>query len=189
MNFTGVENTVFFEPKIWWKCDIYWLLKSYCFEPFRYGKYGLFWDKKLRKRYLLIIEMFLFWTFRGWKIRPFLRQKVDGKIIFTGYWKVLVLSFSVMENFLRQKFNGKMIFTDYWNVLVLGYQKVPVLSFSLMGNTVFFYKKGNFYVVFLSFLILQDPGNTAFRAVINSICSDELLHTEVSQLKIVGDLT
>ena len=189
MNFTGVENTVFFDPKIWWKCDIYWLLKSYCFEPFRYGKYGLFWDKKLRKRYLLIIEMFLFWTFWEWKIRPFLRQKVDGKIIFTGYWKVLVLCFSVMENFLRQKVNGKMIFTDYWNVLVLGYQKVPVLSFSLMGNTAFFYKKGNFYVVFLSFLILHDPGNTAFRAVINSICSDELLHTEVSQLKIVGDLT
>ena len=131
LNFLGMENTIFFEAKSWWKDYIYWLLKSSCFELFRNGKYSLFWGKKLMERwYLLITE-----------------------------------------------------------VLVLGYQKVPVLSFSLTGNTVFFYKKGNFYVVFLSFLILQDPGNMAFRAVINSIWSDELLHTEVSQLKIVGDLT
>ena len=131
LNFSGMENTTFFEAKSWWKDYIYWLLKSSCFELFRNGKYSLFWGKKLMERwYLLITE-----------------------------------------------------------VLVLGYLKVPVLSFSLMGNTVFFYKKGNFYVVFLSFLILQDPGNMAFRAVINSIWSDELLHTEVSQLKIVGDLT
>ena len=62
------------------------------------GNTVFFWDKKLMKRwYLLITEMLLFWTFRGWKIRPFLRQKVDGKMIFTDYWKVLVLSFFVME--------------------------------------------------------------------------------------------
>ena len=96
----GVENTVFFEPKSWWKYDIYWLLKSSCFELFGNGKYGLFlrqnlvksywlltcfeffedgkygifWTKKLMERwYLLVTEKFLFWTFPWWEIRSFLR--------------------------------------------------------------------------------------------------------------------
>ena len=78
------------------------------------GNTVFFWDKKLMKRlFLLITEMFLFWTFRGWKIRSFLREKVDRKVIFSGYWKILVL----------------------------GYRKVFVLSFSVMGNTVSFLAK------------------------------------------------
>ena len=115
-----------------------------CFEFFGNGKYGLF-----------------------------LRQKVSGDMIFTGYWKVPVLSFSVMGNtvFFEAKSlwkndiywllksscfelfrdencgYGNKIFTDYWKVLVL--------SFSVTGNTVFFYPKswykGNIYLVFLSF--------------------------------------
>ena len=51
---SGDGNTVFLEPKSWWKDNIYWLLKSSCFELFGDGKYGLF-----------------------------LSQKVDGKMIFT----------------------------------------------------------------------------------------------------------
>ena len=65
MNFSEVENTAFFEPKSWWKNDIYWSLKSSCFGLFRNEKYGLF-----------------------------LRQKVNEKMIFTDYWNVLVLNFS-----------------------------------------------------------------------------------------------
>ena len=69
MNFSGVGNTVFF------------------------------WDKKLVEIwYLLVTEKFLFWAFPWWEIRSSLRQKVYGKMIFTGNWKVLVLSFSVMRN-------------------------------------------------------------------------------------------
>ena len=48
--------------------------------------------------YLLIAEKFLFWSFWEWEIRPFLSQKVDGKMLFTDYWKVLVLNFSVIRN-------------------------------------------------------------------------------------------
>ena len=59
----------FLEPKSWRKYDIYWLLKSSCFNLFGNGKYGLF-----------------------------LSQKVDGNMVFTDYWKVLVLNFSVMGN-------------------------------------------------------------------------------------------
>ena len=68
------------------------------------GKNVVFWVKKLMEIwYLLITEKFLFWSFREWEIRPFLSQKVDGKMLFTDYWKVLVLNFSVI---------GKMVF--FW---------------------------------------------------------------------------
>ena len=59
----------FFKTESWWKDDIYWSLKSSCFELFRNEKCGLY-----------------------------LRQNVDGKMIFTGYWKVLIFSFSVIGN-------------------------------------------------------------------------------------------
>ena len=34
------EIRSFFESRSWWKDDIYWLLRSSCFELFGYGKYG-----------------------------------------------------------------------------------------------------------------------------------------------------
>ena len=78
---------------------VYWSLKRSCFKFFGDEKYGIFSGKKLVEIwYLLITEKFLFWPFRWWEIRSFLSQKVDGKIIFTGYWEVLVLHFSVMGN-------------------------------------------------------------------------------------------
>ena len=55
--------------------------------------------KKLMETwYLLITKKFLFWTFQRWEILSFLSQKVDGKMIFTNSWKVLLLNFSVMGN-------------------------------------------------------------------------------------------
>ena len=62
----------------------------------------------------------------------FLSQKVDGNMIFTDYWKILVLIFSRMGNtvFSWAKKLMEMRFTDYWKGLVL--------DFSVMGNTVFF---------------------------------------------------
>ena len=62
--------------------------------------------------YLLIAEKFLFWSFWEWEIRPFLSQKVDGNMLFTDYWKVLILNFSVIENmvfFLSQEVDGKVM--------------------------------------------------------------------------------
>ena len=80
--------------------NIYWLLKSSCFELFGDGKYGLF-----------------------------LSQEVDGKMIFTGYWEVLVLNFSVMGNtvffsakklmerwYILGLFELSMIFQDFGNM-------------------------------------------------------------------------
>ena len=78
------------------------------------GNTAFFWHKKLMERwYLLVTGKFFFSAFRWWKIRSFLRQKV----------------------------NGKMIFTDYGEVLVLGYRKGLALDFLMTGNTVFFLAK------------------------------------------------
>ena len=66
----------------------------------------------------------------------FFSQKVDGKMAFADYWKVLVLNFSVMENmnfFWVKKLMEKMIFTDY--------RKFLVLNFLVVGNTVFLWVK------------------------------------------------
>ena len=67
----------------------YWLLKSCCFELFGGGKYGLF-----------------------------LNQKVDGKMIFTDYWKVFVLNFSLMGN---KVFQPKSWWKDYIFLVFLSF--------------------------------------------------------------------
>ena len=109
---------VIFESKRWWKDDIYWLLKSSGFEIFGLGKYGLF-----------------------------LSQKEDGKMIFTDYWKVLVLNFSKMGNtvfFWVKNLMEKLLITDYWNVLVLNFWE--------MGNTVFFLSKKSWWKDYIYWL-------------------------------------
>ena len=84
-NFRRWKIRSIFEPQSWWKDDIYWILKSSCFEIFRDGKYSLF-----------------------------LSQKVDGKMIFTEYWKVLVLN--VLENGNTVPFWAKKL-TEKWYLL------------------------------------------------------------------------
>ena len=80
--------------------------------------------------------------------------------MFTNYWKVLVLNFSVIGNtvfFLSQEVDGKMIFTGYWEVLVL--------NFSVMWNTVFSQKvegKMIFTWSFLAFYDIPGPGKYGF---------------------------
>ena len=113
MNFSGVGNTVFFEPKSWWK-HIYLLLESSCFELFGNGKYGLF-----------------------------LRQKVNEKMIFTDYWNVLVLNFSGMKSTAFFEAKSWWKDDIYWLLESSCFEpwKVLVLNFSEMGNTVIFWGK------------------------------------------------
>ena len=89
------------------------------------------WAKKLLKRwYLLITEKVLFWISRWWEIWSFLSQEIDGKMIFTGYWEVVVLNFSVIGNtvffsakmlmerwYLHGLFELSMIFQDLENMV------------------------------------------------------------------------
>ena len=117
----GDKERDIFEPKSWWKYDIYWLLKSSCFNLFGNGKYGLF-----------------------------LSQKVDGNMIFTDYWKVLVLNFSVMGNTV---FFWVKKLMERWYLLVT--EKFLFWTFRWWEIRSFFqpksWWKGVIYLVFLSF--------------------------------------
>ena len=90
------------------------------------------WAKKLTEIwYLLITGKFLFWTFQWWEIRFFLSQEVDGKMIFTGCWEVLVLNFSVMGN--TAFFSAKKLMERWY---LLGLFELSMISQDL-GNMVF----------------------------------------------------
>ena len=112
LKFFGDEGHGIFEPKSWWKYDIYWLLKIYCFNLFGNGKYGLF-----------------------------LSQDVVGNMIFTDYWKVLVLNFSVMGNtvffsakklierwYLHGHFELSMLFQDLRNLVFCAVFFAPAVN-------------------------------------------------------------
>ena len=92
LEFSEMGNTVFFETK---KLVERWYLlitEKFLFWTFRRWEIRSFlWGENLMERlYLLVTEKFLIWAF-GWeKIRSSLRQKVNGKMIFTDYRKVLV---------------------------------------------------------------------------------------------------
>ena len=142
-------------------------------------KIWYFWAKKLMEIwYLLITEKFLFWSFREWEIRPFLRQKVAGKMIFTDYWKVLVLTFSMMGN--TSFFWGKKLMENdiYW--------LLRSSCFALFGDGkygLFSAKKlmERWYLLALFELpmIFQDLGNMVFRAV-NFVVSRSLFRVKDS---------
>ena len=96
-----------FWPKSWWKYGIYWLLKSSCFELYEDEKYDFFFEPNSWWDYdnYWLLKIFCFELFRDGKHGLFLSQKVHGKMIFTGYWKVFVLNFSMTGNtvFLSEK--------------------------------------------------------------------------------------
>ena len=89
LNFPEMGNTVFFEPKSWWKDDICWLgywkvlaldfleiKNTVLFESKSWSKDGIYW---LLKSPFLGLGKLLFWTFRRWEIRSFFEPR--------GWWK------------------------------------------------------------------------------------------------------
>ena len=62
--FLEMGNTTFFEPKSWWDDDIYWLLKSFCFELLGDRKYGIFFSQNADGK------MIYTWTFRAFHDIP-----------------------------------------------------------------------------------------------------------------------
>ena len=115
--------------------------------------------------YLLIAKKFL--KFLGRKTWYFCSQKVDEKIVFTDYSKVLVSNFSVMENMVFFEPRGWwkrwylliienfLLWTFLWweirsfflsqevdgKMIFTGYREVLVLNLSVIGNTIFFSAK------------------------------------------------
>ena len=130
-----------FEPKSWWKYDIYWLLESSFFNLFRNGKYGLLEPKSwLKDDIYWLMKTSCFELSGDGKYGLFLSQEVVGKIIFTSYWEVLALNFLVMGNtvfftakklmerlYLHDFFEFSMIFEDLGNMVFQA-----VLSFWLL---------------------------------------------------------
>ena len=137
----------------------------------------------------------------------FVSQKVDGNMIFTDYWKVIVLFFSKMGNMVF--FWAKKLM-ERWYLLITksscfdlfgdgeirsflsqefgrkmifsGYWEFLVLNFSVMGNTAFFSgkkltEKRYLLGLFELSMILQDLGNMVFRAVLAEKISLHSLET------------
>ena len=52
------------------------------------GNTVFLWAKKMMERwYLMITEMFLFWTFQWWETWSFFSQNAEGKMVFTwSFW-------------------------------------------------------------------------------------------------------
>ena len=119
LKFLGMKDMVFLSQKIDGNMVFtdYWKVLVLTFSEMANTVFS--WAKTLTEIwYLLMTGKFLFWTFRWWEIRSFLSKEVNGKMIFTGYWEVLVLKFSVMGNtvfFSEKKVDEKIIFaSSFW---------------------------------------------------------------------------
>ena len=100
---------------------VYWLPKSSCLEVSRDGKYGLFSS-----------------------------QKVNRKIIFTDYWKILVLNFSEMGNtvfFWAKKLMGRWYLLITEKFLFWTFRRRWIRSFIEPKS----WWKDDIYFVFLGF--------------------------------------
>ena len=128
LNFPEMGNTVLFEPKNWWKDDIFWLLERSCFEPFEDWKYGLFLSQKVvRKMLFSDCWKALVLNFLEMKIRSFLCQKVDAKMIFTwSFW-----AFHDVLGLYKYGFSCGV----YWNVILGRYLYWNIRSLHILTNT------------------------------------------------------
>ena len=80
------EIRSFFESRSWWKDDIYWLLRSSCFELFGDGKYDLFFSQKVDGKMIT-------WSFLAFHDSPGLGKygfscSDHVKKCFEIFWKV-----------------------------------------------------------------------------------------------------
>ena len=96
------EIRSFFESRSWWKDDIYWLLRSSCFDLSEMGNTVFSEPKVDGKTIFTDYWTFLFWTFRWWEIRSFLSQEVHGKMIFRwSFWAFFDIPGPRKYGFLR----------------------------------------------------------------------------------------
>ena len=116
------------------KYDINWLLKSSCFNIFANGKHGLF-----------------------------LTQKFDWKMIFTDYWKGLVLNFSVVWNTVF--FESRSWWKDdiYWLLRISCFKLFRDGKYGLFSAKRLM-ERWYLDSLFELSMIFQDLGNIVFRA-------------------------
>ena len=122
-DFRRLKIHSFFESNSWCKDDIYWILKSSCFE-----------------------------LFTNWKYSLFSSQKVDGKMTFTKYRKVLNFCFELFRDEIYGLFRAKKLM-ERWYLLITGkflfwtFQRWEIRSFFEWKS----WWKDDIYLVFLSF--------------------------------------
>ena len=111
--FQWLKIRSFFESRSWWKDDIYWLLRSSCFELFGDGKYGLFLSQEVDEKMIFTWSFWAFYDILG-----------PGKYVFSHSVCVspLVILIGCMI-FLLPFRNVRMIF---WNEIK---EMISTLSF------------------------------------------------------------
>ena len=128
--FSGMGNTVFFEPKRWWKDDIYLKVLILTFSGM--GNTVLFLSQKFMEIwYLLITEKSLFWTFWWWEIRSFFQSRSWWKDDI--YWLLRSSCFELFGDGKYGLFSAKMLI-ERWYLLDLFELS---MIFQDLGNMVF----------------------------------------------------
>ena len=109
-----------------------WYLRN-CHDILRTEKYDLSFLKRRKDDILLSIEHHFYWLLKSSciqllgnkKMRSFFSQNIDGKMIFTDYWKILGLNFTEMGNTvffwakkLMEKYNLLITEKLLWNFLM-----------------------------------------------------------------------
>ena len=127
--------------------------KGRAYEFYDKGKIDVmnFWEQKNLFQLNTLLQRWSFHRIYQTKNIVFLSQKVDGNMIFTDYWKVLVLTFSEMGNTV---FSWAKKLTEIWCLLITG--KFLFWTFRWWEIRSFFQPKSwwkdDIYMVFLSFL-------------------------------------
>ena len=138
MKFLGIKNVVYFEPKSWWKDDIYWLMKSSCFELFGDEKCGLFLSQEVNRKddIYWLRKSSCFQLFNGGKYDLFFSQNVDGKMIFTWFFWAFhdipgpgKYGFSCSDNFMSLFYNSILLklLLHFANVLTRMHSGITVI--------------------------------------------------------------
>ena len=98
--FSGLKNTVFFWAEKLFEKWYLLINESFFFRSFRRLKIRSIFEPKscLKNVISWLIKSSFFELFWDGKYVPCLSEKGDGKMIFTDYWKVLVLNFLGMGN-------------------------------------------------------------------------------------------
>ena len=126
------------QPKSWWKDDIYWLLKSSCFELFGDGKYGLFSSQEVDGKYDI------YWLLKSSCFEFFFSGKYGLFFESRNWWKDVSSCFEPFGYGKHDLFSVKKLVERWY---LLGLFEISI-KFQDLGNTVFravrIYSQGNY---------------------------------------------
>ena len=127
----------------------------------------------------------MFWNFWRWKKRSFLEPKVDGNMMFTDYWKVLLLNFSEIGNTV---FSWVKKLMEIWSLLITEkflfwtFQRWKIRSFfepkSLWKDDIYWLLKSSCFELFwdgkYGLFLSQKVGKYGFSCNVNTLIQGSL---------------